>query len=156
LSFVFYLCCSSAEEILPGAEEEVPIIKPFKKGEPLPKEWKNKWPFDGAVLNNSAMAKILVEKDFLQQECNLRIEYSIDKTQARCDLLLEDANIHINAIETKYNEVLDVKNSEIERLDEMVVKSMDIDDYTVFWFAGGVVLGSLLTLGIVYLVSPAF
>ena len=132
--------------------EDVPVIVPITNGAPIPDGWDNKWPFDGAILNTPALAEIFAEDSFCKEECQLRISYEINKERARCDLLLDNANAHIDALAQQHSAIMAIKDDEIDRLTEMAIE----DDYAVLWLAGGVLLGCLLSIGIVYSVSGAF
>ena len=58
----------------PPANAEEPVFTPLKKGEVAP--------FDGRLFNNAAVSKFIVEDRLKVEQCNVQIEYEVDKANA--------------------------------------------------------------------------
>lgn len=135
--------------------DEAPIITSVTKGTKIPSSWNGKWPFDGILLNVPAWAQIEAERKIFGEECSLRLQYELDKADAKCQLMIDNGNAHIEAMQFQYDEVVQLKNDEIQRLDELIAGNDDTDWGSLF-FAGGVVVGVLVSIGVVYAMSGAF
>jgi len=107
-------------------------------------------PYSGVLLNTVAAAKIFTEKEFVDMECELRIEYAVQKEILRLNLLLETSQASMDSMDKKYTALLDIKDQEIERLSKIATET---NDYSSLWFAGGVVAGIVTSIVIVYAVN---
>ena len=115
-----------------------PIVIELKKGQ--------KAPYDGVFLNAIAAAQILTDKKYTIEECELEIDYELEKEKAKCNLSLESLQASLDFAESKYISLLDIKDQEIDRLQEMVEDSPS--DYYVWWLTGGVLAGIALTVSV--------
>jgi hypothetical protein len=116
-----------------------PTIMGLREGQPAP--------YSGVLLNPLAAAKLFVDKDFSEQECALRIEYAVQRELAKANLLLESTRVRMHSMEQRYVSIITIKDTEIKRLSELATNQ---NDYSVWWAAGGVVVGIGLTLAVVY------
>ncbi len=107
-------------------------------------------PFSGVLLNSLAAARIFADKDFSNEECELKIKYNIDLEVARMNLLLESTRTSMDAMTQKYTTIIKIKDDEIQRLSKVAAGS---SDYSKWWFGGGVIIGIGLTIAIVYAVD---
>ena len=107
-------------------------------------------PFAGVLLNSIAAAKVFVEKDFSQTQCDLRVSYEVDRAVARVNILLETTRVSMEAMDQRYTSLLQIKDKEIERLSEI---TSNTNDWSALWYAGGVLTGIGLTIAIVYAVK---
>ena len=107
-------------------------------------------PYSGVLLNTVAAAKIFTERSFVDLECELRIEYAVQKEILRLNLLLETNQASMESMDKKYASLLEIKDQEIERLSKI---ASETNDYSSLWFAGGVVAGIITTVVIVYAVN---
>ena len=107
-------------------------------------------PYSGVLLNTVAAAKIFTEKEFVGMECELRIEYAVQKEILRLNLLLETSQATVESMDKKYTSLLDIKDQEIKRLSKVASEK---GDYSSLWFAGGVVAGIITSVAIVYAVN---
>jgi hypothetical protein len=121
-------------------EASTPKVTGVKKGE--------KAPYNGVLLNTAAAAKIFAEKEYSGKECELRINFEVQKEMLRMKLLLDTANIGLEATKQKYNSILSIKDKEIERLSK--IASTRPNDYSTYWAVGGVVVGIVLSIAVVY------
>ena len=119
-----------------------PQIKSIAKGDSAP--------FSGVLLNPTAAAKIFTERDFLNEECVLKISYAVEKESLRLKLLLDSSQASLDSMEQKYTSLLNIKDQEIKRLSKVASEK---GDYSSWWFAGGVVAGIITSVAIVYAVN---
>ena len=114
--------------------QEIPKVTDIQKGQAAP--------FSGTLLNPTAAAQIIVEKENLKSECKLRYDY------IKCDLLLGNANTSLRAADMKYETILSIKNDEIERLQDIALERPN--DNSIWWYAGGILTGILVSVGVFY------
>ena len=105
-----------------------------------------KAPFDGIFLNSIAAAQMLAEKKYTLEECNIEIEFELEKQKAKFDLMLESANLSLEAANSRHGAIIKIKDDEITRLQELAIERPG--DYSEWWLAGGVVIGIALSIGI--------
>ena len=105
-------------------------------------------PFAGYLFNETATAELIVEKQFIMTECDLRVEYEIKKTQAEMNLQIETLQISWEALSEKHNLLMDIKNNKINTYREMALDQPNKNNH--WWLAGGVVVGIGLSLGTFY------
>ena len=108
-------------------------------------------PYSGVLLNTIAAAQIFVDKDHSQEECSLRIQFEVEKENQRMNLLLDSMKVTLDSAEERHNSILEIKNQEIERLSE--IASQTPNDYSIWWFTGGVLAGIGLTIGIAFAIN---
>jgi hypothetical protein len=127
------------------AEETVdePRITFVKKGQPAP--------YSGALLNSTAQAQVMAEKDNVKAQCELSNEYLRMRERAACDLKVGTAKVDLNALQEKYAAVTKIKDAEIDRL--VTIAGKNNNNYVWWAAAGGLVVGILLTVGTAALVN---
>ena len=81
----------------------------------------------------------------------MRIQFEVEKENQRMNLLLDSMKVTLESAEERHNSILEIKNQEIERLSE--IASETPNDYSMWWFAGGVIAGIGLTIGIAFAVN---
>jgi hypothetical protein len=107
-------------------------------------------PYSGVLLNTVAAAKIFTEKEFIDMECELRIEYAVQKEILRLNLLLETSQATVESMDKKYTSLLDIKDQEIKRLGKV---ASETNDWSSLWYVGGIITGVVLSVAIVYAVK---
>jgi hypothetical protein len=123
----------------PPDPPETPVVMGIDKGVPAP--------YSGVLLNSLAAAQLFAEKDYSSEECKLRINFAVQKEFARMSLLLDSLKATNDSLEKRYDAIITIKDTEIERLSALAVGQKD---YSQWWAAGGVVVGIALTLAVVY------
>ena len=123
-----------------SAQDDSPKMTDIIKGE--------KAPFTGMLLNPSAVAQIVADKENIQTQCSLTKTYIEDKERTRCDLLLNTANASLETLQQKHNTILDIKAEEIERLNKLALQKPN--QYNHWWFAGGMIAGITTSIVIFY------
>ena len=124
---------------------EPPKVVEIEKGEASP--------FDGVVLNPTAAAQMLANQKYAEPNCKLKIDYELSKQKAAHDMLLENLNASLEATNTKYDSIIEIKDTEIERLGELALENSN--DYSALWAAGGFILGVAASIGIFYVAADA-
>jgi len=125
--------------------QEAPKITDIQEGQSAP--------FTGTLLNPAAAAQIIAEKENMESECKLRYDYIKSREQAKCDLLINNLNISLDITQKKYESIINIKDDEIKRLNEIALKSSG--DYSHWWAAGGFIVGALVSIGIFYAAAQA-
>ena len=143
LTLVF---CFAAPPVVIAEESLVP-----PKGKITGLRYKQKAPYSGVLLNSVAAAKLLTNKDFDEKGWELRLQYELAKLAARLNLTIESQKISYESFQEKHQTLINIKNSEIERLSAIAVNQ---SDYSKWWATGGVVVGIILTVAVVYAVNP--
>ena len=143
-SLIFLLVSLLVLQPLALAQEVEPIITDIVEGQTAP--------FSGTLLNPSAVAQMLAEKEAGEAECELRIEYAEDRQQAMCDLVVNSTTASLEALQERYNTIMDIKDQEIERLTEIAIEA-DHRDFSTVWFTGGVMLGVATTIAIAFAIN---
>jgi hypothetical protein len=73
------------------------------------------------------------------------------KQKADFNLKIDNLQIRYNTLKKSSEEILAIKNQEIENLEQAALKRPN--DYSYFWFGGGTAVGILTTLAVVYAVK---
>ena len=119
---------------------DAPKVADIKQGQ--------KAPYNGVLYNYEANAVLLTVKDKGQLECTLQLKHSLAKEKAKCDMLTSTVKASLEATEKKYGAILKIKDDEIGHLQKITLDKPNA--YNHWWFAGGVVSGIALSLGIFY------
>ncbi len=107
-------------------------------------------PFDGTLLNQEAVAEMLVKLNSSQKICELKLKEEAEIQKSNCNLAVDKlkiANDFEIAVYKSQNNFLrkqiDLSTRELERKNVA----------TEWWFVGGFVLGALTALGSGYIAS---
>ena len=109
-----------------------------KKGDPVP--------FDGVLLSLDAAAKVLNDKRFTDEECDLRLEYQLNLLKENYELQLDFKDIEISSWKDRYESMMILKTAENDRLTDLIVKQKPSQG--PLWVALGFGVGTLTSLGI--------
>ncbi len=107
-------------------------------------------PYTGVLLNSTAAAQVFAERNYSFDECKLRIDFNIEKEQAKYSALLKNSEATLESLKNQYNSITSTKDKEIERLSKLVSET---NDYSTLWATGGVIVGIALTIAVVYAVD---
>jgi len=89
----------------------------------------------------------------LQAECDLEMEFQIDRQSTDFQLRIGSADARYHALSEEYKLVTTQKDLEIVEL-QRVIQTRSPSN-RVWWIAGGAATGAAVTLGIVYAVLSA-
>jgi hypothetical protein len=107
-------------------------------------------PYSGVLLSTTAAAQIFTERNYSFEECKLRIDFEIEKEQAKYNVLLQNIEANLDSLKSQYSSVTSAKDKEIERLSEIAIEK---NDYSSLWFSGGVLVGIGLSIVLVYAIN---
>lgn len=119
-----------------------PTVMGIQKGEVAP--------YAGVLLNSTAAAQIFAERNYSFDECKLRIDFNIEKEQAKYKALLENSTASLESLKNQYTSITSAKDKEIERLSKLVLET---NDYSTLWAVGGTLMGIGLTIAVMYAVK---
>ena len=125
----------------PVAHAEEPVFMNIKKGE--------KALFDGRLLNDAAIAKFVVENKAKVEQCNIQIEYEVDKANAKSKYQYDLLTTKCEADDQRLQDMITIRDDEIKFLR----KSYEPPKHH-WWLAGGFVVGATSAIGIMYAVAP--
>lgn len=103
-------------------------------------------PFEGVLLSVPAAAEILAKQEETQMQCELEIEFQLDKAGTQCKLDKELLEARISTLENQYTEIIAQKDLVIDKQQEIIKKQAPHRKW--LWFAGGVMLGGATYYGI--------
>ena len=129
--------------------DTTPLVPP--RGKITGLRYKQPAPYSGVLLNSVAAASLLADKNLSEKQWELRLKYELAKTTARLQLIIDTQKATHSALQEKHKALLGIKDKEIERLTEIAAKKRD---YTIYWTAGGIIVGIALTIAVVYAVRP--
>ena len=108
-------------------------------------------PFTGILMDTKAAAKVLTDQKYTAEECKLEMDREIEILKAKLELDLKISDIKLDMTTKKYTNLLDIKEQESKRLQELALERPN--DYTHWWFVGGAIGGAILTIGIFAIAS---
>ena len=101
--------------------------------------------WNGTLLNDEAMKKLVVEHQTSQMTCDVRIDFEVNKTKINEKYKYDLLAAQYKAETTKLNEILKIRDEQIKEMkprDEILI------------IAGGFVIGAATAIGIMYAVKP--
>jgi len=105
-------------------------------------------PFAGTLFNPAATATLIAESQFSMSECDLRVEFEVDRVEARYQLQLDMLQASYDSLDERHDLLMGIKNEEIETYRAMALEQPNKNNH--WWLAGGVVAGIGLTLGVLF------
>ena len=110
-----------------------------------------KAPFSGTLFNDQAAADVLIRLENFDAACKIKTDKELGIQSARNQFELDKLNAKLTSCQTRYTEVLQIKEDQIDFLTEQVKKSNGTNG--AVWFAGGVVGGIIISLASAYAYS---
>ncbi len=109
-------------------------------------------PFTGTLFDPTATAKIMANRKFLKEEYELKLGFELQKRQKQFDLDLAQLNITLDTEREGFQKTIEVKNKEIEQLNNIIAKKPGTN--ALLWgVIGGFAVGVATTVGITYAVN---
>jgi len=141
LNKVFSLMISTSLIFAPVAfADEAPQYTHLEDGEEAP--------FAGTLFNPAATAQLITESQFSMDECDLRVEFEIQRTEARYQLQLDSLQASYDSLQERHTLIMDIKNQEIDTYRELALDRPNKNSQ--WWLTGGIVAGIGLTLGVLW------
>ena len=132
----FLLAYSSAAN---GAEEAK--FTNLKEGEIAP--------FDGRLFNDPAVSKLIVDHQFRDLECKLRVDFEVGQANATSQYKYDLLYAKSEADNLRFTDVINIRDQHIKSLEKHVRPSN-----AHWWVAAGFVAGSATAVGIMYAIAP--
>lgn len=120
--------------------QETGTVIDLKKDDPAP--------YDGVLFDKYAAAKLLADKEYNQVECDLKINFEIEKLKAKHLLEMGTLQASFDALKEQNSSLLEIKDSEIKRLQELALKNPN--DNSHLWMGAGIVAGIVTSIAIFY------
>jgi len=111
-------------------------LTPRTQGQPAP--------CDGVHVKSSAVAKIIVDKEVAEQQCQNRVDAQKQTSEAVCAASISKKDNTIKGLKEIHKIKSDIKNSQIDFLIERLDKASN--PRSGRWFSGGVITGIALTM----------
>ena len=137
LSMAFSTCIVFTLYLSPVVRADEGIVVTLAEGETAP--------FSGTLFSTEAAAKLLAEIQLSNESCQVRIDRELELATARFQLDLDNANASVESCNTRYTQIVDLKDNHIDFLDQQLVNSSNPNNE--LWLAIGVVGGLLLGMG---------
>ena len=104
-------------------------------------------PFEGVLFDPEATAILMSDKEFWQRECDLEIEFQLDRQGTKFQLEMQNAQIRYQSASDEADLLIEKKDLEIGALTETLKKQSPRNNW--LWFAGGTATGIVVTVAIV-------
>ena len=101
--------------------------------------------------DDDANALLITSASRERARCELELQYELERQKTKFDFELEKLKIRINTLTIQHDEIIAVKDKELDRLSEAVQKVPN--EYNAWWAIGGATAGSLITVAIILLVN---
>ena len=100
-------------------------------------------PFEGVLFNKRGIAELLVLPEQYRLDCDLEVEYQIDRQATEFHLERQNFQIRLDSLLKEYGLRIDEKDREIAALQEALLAQAPTRKW--WWFAGGVAAGVVTT-----------
>ena len=105
-------------------------------------------PFSGRLLNDEAIIKLSVEDSFKVEQCNLQINYELEKQKLELELKFEKEKIQLETDKQILQEKVKLRDETIKQLQDLRKPWPP-----VFYASGGFFVGAATTIAILYAVN---
>ena len=100
-------------------------------------------PFEGVLFNKRGIAELLVLPEEYRLDCDLEVEYQIDRQATEFHLERQNFQIRLDSMLKEYELRITEKDREILALQEAIAAQAPSNKW--WWFAGGVAAGVATT-----------
>ena len=108
-------------------------------------------PFEATCFNNVATAQILTWKQFTEIEFEKRLEFEQAKWNETCHLSVTNLQISLDESQTRFNEELAAKSTELEDLRQIIAKDRKKNIPAIM--AGSIAAGIVIGFGSAYAIN---
>ena len=141
--FKFVLTMMLAIIPLKATANDLPQITPLEQGQEAP--------YSGILYNPAAVAESIAQREALIQQHQLNLDILEESLKAQCDLSLQNLQSDLSACNDRYDQMVLIKDTQIKNLQDLALERPN--DHSIWWLAGGIVLGVVATVGITYAVN---
>jgi hypothetical protein len=105
-------------------------------------------PWSGRLFNDEAVTQFIISDKFKVEQCNIQIEYELQKTTANLFLEHQKAIIELESKNKLLADKIALRDSRITGLESIKTP------HNPFWYTvGGILIGSSITIGIAQAVN---
>ncbi len=123
-----------------AASAEAPKFVPLKENQ--------KAPFTGRLFNDAAVSKLIVDNRLKAQQCEIEIDYHINRTKAEESLKHDLLQAKYDADKQRLSDMLAIRQEENEKIQKLIKPNR-----TGWWLAGGFMLGTTTSIAIMHVVK---
>lgn len=105
-------------------------------------------PFEGTLFNPAATAQLIAESQYSMDSCDLQVEFEVMRAEARYQLRVDTLQASYDSLHERHTLLMGIKSQEIDTYRELALKQPN--KHNQWWLAGGIVIGSLASIGIFY------
>lgn len=102
-------------------------------------------PFEGTLLDIDATATVLSLSEYYEAQCDLQIEFNLDRQATEFYLERRNFEIRIDSLKEEYDLVITQKDLEIAQLQESIKNQSPRNNWP--WYVGGIATGVAVTYG---------
>jgi hypothetical protein len=111
----------------------------------------NPSPFDAWCFDDPAFAIMKARFDTMQEACDLSVQNAVEQKEAKYSLKIKNLELRLDTLKKETDKIIIIKDQEIKRLEQAALKRPG--DYSIWWASGGIAVGVLSTLAIVFAVK---
>jgi hypothetical protein len=117
-----------------------PLFAKIKEGEVAP--------WSGRIFNDEAVTQFIVNDKFKVEQCNIQIEYEVQKSKAYLELEHQKKILSLETQNQILNDKILLRDNRIHRLESLKTPP------NPFWYTvGGILIGTSMTIGIAHAVN---
>ena len=105
-------------------------------------------PFSGILLDSIAGAKFIAKSKYCAEELELKIKKEFETELINKQLAMDLLQIQHNTLKNTHEQLSIQKEKEVAQLNEIIKD--EIQDHSHWWFAGGIIAGVLVSIGIFF------
>jgi hypothetical protein len=100
-------------------------------------------PFDGRLLNDAAVNKLIVDNRLKAEQCNVEIDYHKNRTKAEEKYKLDLQVAKCEAADERLNNIIEIRNDRIAELQKQIKPNR-----SSWWLTGGFIAGVATSISI--------
>ena len=101
--------------------------------------------------SNLANSLIITSADREKEKCELKLQQQLKSQRIEFTFQIDQLNIQLESLTSKHEELIKIKDKQITDLTTAALAQPN--DYSVWWASGGVIVGVLSTIAIMFAVK---
>ena len=106
-------------------------------------------PYAGTLLDEIASAKMIADKKYAALELELKLRKEFAKEFADKKMSYDILKSDFDSLQKTHTALMEIKEKQITTLYELLKEEMG-PDYTSLWFAGGILVGIIVSVSIFF------
>ena len=106
-------------------------------------------PYAGTLLDEIASAKMIADKKYSALELELKLRKEFAKEFADKKMSYDILKSDFDSLQKTHTALMEIKEKQITNLNELLKEEMG-PDYTSLWFAGGILVGIIVSVSIFF------